>query len=367
MDRQKVIFRTSIVGILGNVALVIVKMIIGLAANSIAIVLDAINNLTDALSSIVTIVMTKLSGKPADKKHPFGYGRMEYFGTAIISFMILYAGIKALTSSIDRIMHPVATDYTTVTIIIVVVGIVAKFIIGAYFKKQGKKADSDSLIASGTDATMDAVVSCGTLVSIFVTMFSGVVIDGWVGAIIALFIIKAGFELLGETVSTILGEKVDGDLAAEIKKAVRAHEGVMGAYDLVLHNYGPMQHVGTVNIEIDEAMTAKEIFHLTKEINRDIMDKFGIYMTVSIYAVNTGRSEYTELERDVRNFMKKQEYVLGVHAFYVDKERAIIQFDTVVDFDAKDAAAEKAKYVAALEKEFPEWKFEMRIDRAFHD
>ncbi len=367
MNREKIILQTSIVGITANVALVIVKMIIGLMAHSIAIVLDAVNNLTDALSSIVTIVMTKLSGKPADKKHPFGYGRMEYFGTAIISFMILYAGIKALTSSVDRILHPVATDYTTVTIVIVVIGIIAKFIIGAYFKKQGKKAESDSLIASGTDATMDAVVSCGTLASILVTMFSGYVIDGWVGAIISLFIIKAGIELLGDTVSTILGKKVDGELAGAIKKAVKQHEGVMGAYDLVLHNYGPMQHVGTVNIEIDESMTAKEIFHLTKEINRDIMEQFGIYVTVSIYAVNTGRSAYKDLERDVRNFMKKQEYVLGIHAFYVDEERKIIQFDTVVDFDAKDAAAEKRKYTAALEEEFPEWKFEMRTDRAFHE
>ena len=254
-SRDKTIIRTSIIGILANVFLAGFKAVVGLTANSIAIVMDAVNNLSDAASSVITIVGTKLAGKEPDKKHPFGYGRIEYLSAMVISILVLYAGITAFVESVKKIIHPETPDYGIAALIIVAVAVVVKIILGRYVKHVGVKVNSDSLINSGEDATLDSVISFSTLVAAGVYLLFHVSLEAWLGAVIALVIIKSGFEMLRETLSKILGERADADLAREIKETVTSYPQVSGAYDLVLHNYGPDSYNGSIHIEVPDTLS----------------------------------------------------------------------------------------------------------------
>ena len=195
MDREAKIIRTSVEAIIVNILLVVFKMFVGFLSNSIAIILDAVNNLTDALSSVITIIGTKLAGKAPDKEHPFGYGRIEYMTSAIIGAIIFFAGFTALQESWEKIVNPTAANYTTVTIIIVAVGVIVKFGFGRYVKRIGENVNSDSLIASGQDSVMDSVLSFSTLIAAFISIFFHISLEGYLGVIIALFIIKASIDI----------------------------------------------------------------------------------------------------------------------------------------------------------------------------
>ena len=220
MNRNKVIIRTSIIGILANVFLAAFKALVGFFTNSIAISLDAVNNLSDALSSVITIIGTKLAGRRPDKKHPFGHGRIEYLSAVTISVIVLYAGISALVESIKKIITPEAPDYTPVALIIVAVAVLVKIVLGTYVRRTGIKVNSDSLVASGKDALLDSVISASTLVAAGIYLIWGISLEAWLGAVISLIIIKSGIDMLREGISSIVGERVDSELTNGIKKTI---------------------------------------------------------------------------------------------------------------------------------------------------
>ena len=256
--REKTIVRTSVIGIVTNLLLVGFKAFVGLMSNSIAIILDAVNNLSDALSSVVTIIGAKLGAKQPDKKHPLGYGRIEYLSSMIVAALVLYAGITSLVESIKKIFHPEAADYGTVTLVIISVAIVVKLLLGLYVKKQGKKVNSGALAASGSDALFDAILSASVLASAIVYLIWGVSLEAYVGAVIAGFIIKAGVEMMIETLNDVIGKREDAETVKELKQVVREEEAVLGAYDVTLFNYGPNKNYGSVHIELPETMTVDE-------------------------------------------------------------------------------------------------------------
>ena len=257
ISREKTIVRTSVTGIAANVFLAAFKAVIGLTSHSIAIVLDAVNNISDAGSSLITIVGTKLAGREPDKKHPFGYGRIEYLSAMIISVIVLYAGITSLVESVKRIVRPETPDYSAVSLVIVAVAVVVKIVLGRYVKGVGVRVNSDSLINSGEDATLDSVISASTLVAAGVFLIFKISLEAWLGAIIAIVIIKSGIEMLRETLSQILGERADAELARSIKATVTGYPEISGAYDLVLHNYGPDAYNGSVHIEVPDTLDRK--------------------------------------------------------------------------------------------------------------
>ena len=250
MNREKTIVKTSVIGILANVLLAAFKAIVGFFTNSIAITLDAVNNLTDALSSVITIIGTKIAGKKPDKNHPFGHGRFEYIGTVTISVIILYAGITALIESIKKIITPEKPDYTPVALIIVAVAVAVKIVLGLFVRRAGIRVKSDSLVASGKDALLDAVISASTLVAAGIYIIWGVSLEAWLGAVISLVIIKAGVDILREGISSIVGERVDSRFSNAIKETILGFDDVIGVYDLILHNYGPDSYIGSVHIEL---------------------------------------------------------------------------------------------------------------------
>ena len=340
VQREKVIVRTSIIGILANLFLAGFKAAVGLAAHSIAVILDAVNNLSDALSSVITIVGTKLAGKEPDREHPLGYGRIEYLTAMIVAGIVLYAGITSLTESVKKIIHPEAADYSTVSLIIIAAAVVVKLILGAYVKGQGKKVNSASLVASGSDASFDAILSASVLASAIIFLLTGLSLEAWVGVVIACFIIKSGIEMMVETLNDILGKRTDPELAAAIKKTIGEDPDVHGAFDLFLYNYGPDKNYGSVHVEVNDTMTADEIDAMDRRIQFNVFKKHGVILTgIGIYSVNTKNDEAGNMRRTVLETVMAHDYALQFHGFYVNTEAKQMTFDVVLSFDCDRAQA----------------------------
>ncbi len=367
-SRDKIIIRTSIIGILANVFLAAFKAFVGLTANSIAIVMDAVNNLSDAASSVITIIGTKLAGREADRKHPFGYGRIEYLSAMVISLLVLYAGITAFVESVKKIIHPDVPDYSTVALIIVAVAVVVKIVLGVHVKKVGVKVNSASLINSGEDAKLDSVISASTLAAAAIYLIFHVSLEAWLGAIIALVIVKAGIDMLRETLSQILGERADADLARELKETITDYPEISGAYDLVLHNYGPDSHNGSVHIEVPDTMSADELDQLIRKVTMDVYKKHDVILTaIGVYSQNTKDPEAVAVREKITQIAAKNPYVLQTHGFYLNKEEKTIRFDIVVSFEAKDRAEVYREVVKDVQEAYPDYELQVIMDTDFSE
>ncbi len=364
--REKIIIKTSLIGIIANVFLAAFKAVVGLMSNSIAIVLDAVNNISDAGSSLITIVGTKLAGKEPDKKHPFGYGRIEYLSAMIISVIVLYAGITSFVESVKQIIHPETPDYSAVSLIIVAVAVVVKILLGRYVKGVGEKVHSDSLINSGEDATLDAVISASTLVAAGIFLIFHVSLEAWLGAIISLVIIKSGVQMLRDTVSQILGERNDTELARSIYATVMSFPNVQGAYDLVLNNYGPDTWNGSIHIEVPDTYSASQLDQLIREITMKVLSDHHVLLTaIGVYSVNTQDEEVIRTREQVRKIVFAHEHVLQMHGFYLLKEQKAMRFDIVISFDAKDRREVYANVIADVRKAFPDYELQVAMDTDF--
>lgn len=340
MNRSGNIKRVSLISIGVNVLLVLFKAAVGLISGSIAIIMDAVNNLSDAMGSGITILGVVLAGRKPDEKHPFGYGRIEYLAAVVISALVLFAGISSLVESFKGILHPEAANYSLVTVIIVAGAIVAKIFLGLFVKKQGKKLGSDSLVASGTDAMGDAALSASTLVAIGVSAIWGISIEAYVAFIISFVIIKAGVELLVDSLSTILGKRTEGDLADEIKAEISTVDGVLGVYDLVLHDYGPDTAMGSVHVEVDDTTNASDIHKIIRHIQVAVAQRFHILLTVGIYAANTTDPEVVRIKETVKRCALSQPGVIGFHAFFLEEK--MVSMDIVVEFNCNIPEATEA-------------------------
>lgn len=339
-SREAVIVRTSIIGIVTNLLLAGFKAAVGAISGSIAIILDAVNNLSDALSSVITIIGTKLAAKQPDKKHPLGYRRIEYISTMVISVIILYAGITALVESVKKIISPEVPDYSAVTLIVVGSAVVVKILLGSFVKQTGKKVRSDSLVASGTDALMDSIISAATFAAAVLFMLFHVSLEAYLAAVISLIIIKSGLEMLLETLDNILGKRPDPDFAKSIRTAVLSVPDVLGAYDLLIHNYGPDYSLGSIHIEVAEDTTAHRIDELTRQIQMAVYKECGfILTTVGIYSRNVGGGQAAQMRTELSRIALSHPYVQQIHGVFIDFEDSRITFDMVVSFDAPDRNA----------------------------
>lgn len=330
--RQKTIIRTSIVGIVVNVLLAGFKAVVGLASHSIAVILDAVNNLSDALSSIITIIGAKLAGKKPDKDHPLGHGRIEYVSALIVAAIVLYAGITSLVESVKKIIEPAEVSYSTEALVIIATAVLAKILLGRYVKKKGEETDSGALIASGTDALSDAAISAAVLITAIIYTLKGISLEAYMGVIIAGFIIKAGVDMISETISDILGRRADMDVSKKIKELVCAEPDVMGAYDLFVHNYGPGREYASVHIELPDDMTVDTVDVITRRIADKVYKETGVMLTgVGVYSRSTNpRSD--EIRRDIESIVLSHDFALQMHGFYLNEEDKEMRFDVVFTF-----------------------------------
>lgn len=367
-SRERTIIKTSIIGIVANVFLAAFKAVVGVLTHSIAIVLDAVNNISDAGSSLITIIGTKLAGREPDKKHPFGYGRIEYLSAMIISVIVLYAGITSLVESVKQIVHPETPEYNAASLIIVAVAVVVKILLGRYVKSVGVRVKSDSLVNSGEDATLDSVISASTLVAAAIFLLFGLSLEAWLGAIISLVIIKSGIEMLRDTISQLLGERNDVELAKAIRRTVVSFPEVQGAYDLVMNNYGPDTWNGSIHIEVPDTCSANELDQLLRSIQVAVYAEHHVILTaIGVYSVNTRDEDVISAREQVRKIVFSHRYVTQMHGFYLIREEKTMRFDLVVSFDAKDRRAVYDAVLADVQRAFPGYALQVVLDTDFSE
>ena len=362
-ERDRKIVRTSIIGIIVNILLAVFKGTIGVITNSVAVTTDAVNNLTDALSSVITIIGTKLAGKKPDKKHPLGYGRVEYLTAMIISGIVLYAGITAATESFDRILNPEDVSYSTVVIVILGVAVVVKIFLGRYFRSVGKSVNSDPLIASGTDALLDAILSFSVFVSAIIFVVWGVAIEAYVGIVIGLMIVRTAIEMIWETLNDLLGRRSDKTLSDDIKCTICEHENVNGAYDLMLHSYGPEKIIGSVHIEVPDTMTMDEFDCLSRDISKDVYTKHNIIMAaIGVYTYDAKDELAKHIRSDITEIAMSHEGVLQLHGFQIDREQKTITFDMIIDYSISDREKLYDHLCEEICTKYPDYKVQITLD-----
>ena len=363
MNREQRIIRASVVGILVNVLLSAFKAAVGLMSGSIAVVLDAVNNLSDALSSILTIIGTRLAGRMPDRKHPFGHGRIEFLTTVVIAVIILYAGLTALVESVKKILHPTVPEYTLPGLLIIAVAVVVKLVLSTYVKGVGEQVKSDTLVASGEDARLDAVISASTLAAALIFIHFHISLEAWLGAVIALVIVKAGLEMIGGAVSQILGERLDSELTQAVLETVCSFPEVEGAYDLLLHDYGPSTIIGSVHIEVPDTMDVVELSRLERHITERVMERHGVILSgISIYVKARMNTPTGLVMRQVRKIVMAHEDVIQMHGFSLDEGRRELHFDIIIDYDVKNRVEQWREICAQVQQLFPDYHVDITLD-----
>lgn len=362
-SREKVIIRTSIIGILTNVLLASAKAAVGLLSHSIAVVLDAVNNLTDVMSSIVTIVGTKLADRKPDKKHPLGHGRIEYISAMIVAAIVLYAGVTSGYESVKKLFAPEESDYSVISLVIISVSIVAKLVLGAYVKKKGEKVNSGALTASGADATFDAVLTFSTLLCALLAKFTGVRLEAVIGVLISIVIIKAGIEMLVETIDEMLGKRAEPEFLKAIRATICEDPDVRGAFDLILHSYGPERYIGSVHVEISDTMTANEIDMMQRRLAERVYREHGVMLAgIGIYSVNTSDPKSVEIRNTLTQMVMEHDGLLQMHGFYLNEAEKSITFDIIIDYAIENREEIYRHICKDAQEAYPEYTFRITLD-----
>jgi cation diffusion facilitator family transporter len=365
--RDQGIVRTSIIGIIGNLFLVVFKGAIGLASNSIAILLDAVNNLTDALSSVITIVGARAAAKEPDREHPLGHGRIEYLIALLVAALVLYAGLSSLVESVKKMLHPETPQYSAVGLVIIAVAVLVKVLMGQYVKHRGKQLNSDALVASGSDASFDALLSASVLASALIFLRTGISLEAYVGTLISVMIVRSGYGMVCDTLDEILGKRPDTELVRKIRALIMEEQVVIGAYDLFITDYGPERRYGVVYLELPDTMTVEEVDALTRRIQKRVKEETGIRIsTIGVYAHNTKDPAAAEMRHTVEHIALSHAWILQIHGFYAEPAKKYMRFDAVVDFTKSRADAVDALR-CEIEAAYPGYRVDITPDADVSD
>ena len=270
----------GVVGIIVNSLLFIIKLLVGFLSGSIAIMADAFNNLSDAASSVITIIGFKMASKPADAEHPFGHGRIEYLSALVVSFMVMMVGFQFVKTSFSKIINPEPVTFQIIPFLLLLVSIGFKVWLSKFNKTLGNKINSSALKAAGTDALGDVFTSTTVVISFLVSKFTTIPIDGYIGILVALVIVYSGFSLIKETISPLLGEAPDPELVDEINNMVLSYDHITGVHDLVIHNYGPGRIMASIHAEIPADINIMTIHNVIDHAEREISEKLGVYLVI---------------------------------------------------------------------------------------
>lgn len=332
-NREHIIIRTSVIGIVANLLLAGFKAAVGLSVHSIAVLLDAVNNLSDAMSSIITIVGTRLAARLPDKKHPLGHGRIEYLSALVVAGIVFYAGITSAVESVKKIIEPEAADYSLTSLIILAAAVLVKWLLGRYVRRQGERVQCGALTASGTDALFDAVISLSVLISALLFLATGISLEAYVGVVISVVIIKSGIGMMIETLHEILGQRMDAAFTNRVKEILASLPEVRGAYDLIIYNYGPNKNLASVHLELPDTMSVREVDALTRLAEEKVYRETGVILAgVGVYSYNTRDDAAARLRDDIRKRVLQHDWVVQMHGFYVQEEEKKIRFDVVLNF-----------------------------------
>lgn len=361
--RKRILSQTAAMGIASNAFIAALKLVIGLISGSVSIVSDAANNLSDMLSSIVTIIGFNASTRRPTHSHPLGFGRMEYISALFVAFLVIFTGASFFRTSIDRIAEPSPVTVSIPMVLILVLTILIKLGLWRVNVKNGKKIESEALSASGSDALSDALATTVTIIAAIASGFTSLPIDGIAGIIVSIFILYAGITSVVGTVSTIVGERPTKETVKLLRSLINNHPPLSGGYDIQIHTYGPSRSIGTCNVEVPSDSLTEEVFDAMTDAQEEILEKMGIYMTFGMYAVNTKNPVVQLMKQEVLKVLKATSpAVLSIHGFHVHFEDSRVHFDVVIDFTVTDLAQFRAAEQRALEEAFPTYSFNFNID-----
>ena len=363
-SREGVVSATSILSVIVNLFVALMKVVVGLLASSIAIVSEGVNNATDALSSILTLVGTKLAAKAPDAKHPFGYGRIEYLTNMVIASFILVGGAEMMLNSIKLIFNPEKLNVSYVSLAVVAISAIIKYFLGVYTIKTGKRVGSQSLEAVGVDCRNDSFVSVVTIISSLVYLLGNISIDAYAGLFTSYLIVKAGYDIMKDTVAELLGQPADEELVKELYKEIRGTEGIINAVDMVLHNYGPDAYTGSCNVELDHKSSVGDVYEFLRPLQIRLLEKYHVAMVFGIYAVDNDSADSKKLRKEIADFVRNNEHIKSYHAIYSDKRINTIYCDLVIDYEV-DREAITRQFEAYLKSIYPDKIIQVNIDTEF--
>lgn len=303
------------VGILSNIFLCIIKGLIGLFSGSIAVTADAVNNLSDAGSSVITLLAFKIAGKPADKEHPYGHARMEYISGMAVSFIIILLGLELMGSSFEKILHPEEVGVSALTYLVLIVSIAVKLWQGMFNRNLGKRISSEALQATAADSLNDVFSTGAVLLSTLVYQFTAIPIDGWVGMLVAIFITVSGVKLIMETGSPLLGQAPDPQMVRELEEKITAYDGVIGIHDLQVHNYGPGRVFATVHAEVPANRDILVSHDIIDNIEREVGHEMNLNLVIHMDPVVTDDERLNQLHAQVQQIVAGIDSDLSMHDF----------------------------------------------------
>lgn len=356
------------VGIFLNLLLSLGKFLAGVLTGSIAVTADAFNNLSDAGSSVVTLVGFKLAGQKADDGHPFGHGRIEYLAGLLVSLLILMVGVELGKSSIEKIIHPEDVTFSLVTVVILICSILVKLWMSLFNRKLGKRINSAAMQATATDSLSDVVATSAVLAGTLIGHFAQVSIDGWIGVVVAIFILRAGWEAVKDTLNPLLGTAPEPELVNAIQQLVLSHEQVVGMHDLVIHDYGPGRRMCSFHAEVPEDEDIMAAHDAIDHIEREIQEKFGIETTAHMDPIATGDSEVTRLRDQVRDLVKEIDADMSIHDFRVTRGplHTNLIFDVVVPHRCRLKDEEiQERITQAVRDVVPDCYVVLQLDRSY--
>ncbi len=361
----------GLVGIILNLILFATKLIIGLISNSIAIIADAFNNLSDVASSVITILGFKLASKPPDKEHPFGHGRLEYISGLIVSFIVILVGFEFIKTSFNKIIHPSKVIFSLIPFILILITIGLKLWVSKFNKTMGKAINSSALEASSTDAFTDVISSSCVALSLLLSIWIDFPVDGYIGILVSLIIIYAGYSLIKKTMNPLLGEAPDMNLVKGIQTKLLSFDYITGSHDLVLHNYGPGRCMGSIHAEVPCDISIVKIHEIIDKAEKEISEEFNLYLVIHMDPINTADKEVKASRLELLDVLKYFSIIKSIHDFRIvgEGEHKNLIFDVVIDFNPNFSEGDETHLEAniniELKKIYPNYNAVMTIDRDY--
>lgn len=357
----------GIVGVVCNLLLFAGKLTAGLLAASVSIIADAMNNLSDASSSVITLLGFRMAQRPADKNHPYGHARYEYLSGLVVAFLILLIGAELGQSSLEKIIHPSPVSYPNIAISIMLASIAVKLWMSLFFRRLGREIHSTTLYATAADSRNDVIATCAVLLGCLVNRFWGLNIDGWIGLLVALFILYSGFDIAKETISPLLGRQADEELLQSIEQMILSHDKILGIHDLLVHDYGPGQYFASVHVELSAEESPQACHDIIDHLECDVLNELNVHLVIHYDPVQTDDPELNEMREIVLGIIQGIDSRLSMHDFRMIRStgRSRLSFDLAVPYEMQSRQSEiKAQIDERLREMGRNYKTVIRFDAA---
>lgn len=359
----------SVVGVICNVILFAIKLGIGLIINSISVMADAFNNLSDAASSIISFIGVKLAGRPADKEHPFGHGRFEYIAALAVSFLIIQVGLTLFKNSFDKVLKPEVVEFNPILIAILGLSVLVKLWLMLFNKKLGNRINSTVMKATAADSMGDIIITLSTIISAVIAGITGLKIDGYIGLVVSIFVIIAGVGIAKDTLEPLLGQAIDRKLYIKVTEMVESYEGIVGTHDLVIHSYGPTHRMATIHAEVPNDINFEEAHETIDQIERDVLEHMDIFLVIHMDPIEVNDIFVLEKKDMVIDIITKLEPKASIHDFrLVNGDHSInLIFDLVIpySYSTKEEQRLLANIIEEIRKQDSKYQCIITIENSF--